>query len=79
MGAEKTPGEAFGLRASKLPQMRTIQKLVAQAKELDPETCITESSIRLLVKSGKLPCVKVGRKTLVSVEAVEAYFNMGLG
>lgn len=43
--------------------------------QCDPETAITEYRIRQLVVSGTVPSTKVGRKYLVTIEALENYFN----
>ena len=51
---------------------RTIREAAAWFKSQDPQTCLTETAIRTLVRSGKVPSVRVG-KNLVTLEALEAY------
>ena len=54
---------------------RTIHDAAAWFKVRDPGTAITEYRIRQLVVSGAVPSVKVGRKYLVTIEALEEYFS----
>ena len=54
---------------------RTIREAAAWFKNRDPGTAITEYRIRQLVVSGTVPSMKVGRKYLVTIEALEEYFN----
>ena len=54
---------------------RTIREAAAHYKEQDPGTAITEYRIRQLIVSGTVPSMKVGRKYLVTIEALEEYFN----
>lgn len=54
---------------------RTIRDAAAWFKTRDPGTAITEYRIRQLVVSGTVPSVKVGRKYLVTIEALEEYFS----
>ena len=52
---------------------RTIREAAVYFHEQDPETCLTETAIRTLLRSGTVPCARVGKKYLVSLEALEAY------
>ena len=52
---------------------RTIKEAAAYFRSVDPQTCLTETSIRTLVRTGAVPSVKVGKKYLVALEALEAY------
>lgn len=52
---------------------RTIREAAAYFQENDPQTCLTESAIRTLLRSGAVPSVQVGKKYLVTVEVVEVY------
>ena len=38
-----------------IPRMRTIPECVAMLKELDPETAITITALRNMVKRGEVP------------------------
>lgn len=52
---------------------RTIREAAAYFRESDPQTCLTETAIRTLIRTGAVPSVRVGKKYLVTVEALEAY------
>ncbi len=53
--------------------LRTIKVAAAFFKRVDPQTALTEYAIRTLLRTGKVPCVRVGKKYLVTIEALEAY------
>ena len=54
---------------------RTIREAASYFRETDPQTCLTETAIRRLIRSEAVPSVRVGRKYLVTVEALEAYLS----
>ena len=54
---------------------RTIREAAVWFKSQDPQTCLTETAIRTLLRSGRVPCVRVGKKYLVTIEALEAYLS----
>ena len=54
---------------------RTIREAAAWFKDQDSQTCLTETAIRTLVRSGRVPCVRVGKKYLVTIEALENYLS----
>ena len=60
-----------------LPRMRTADGVLAEIKALDPDTGVTMSYIRRLVKSGQIPVVSVGRKKLVDLDKVLAFLAKG--
>ena len=47
---------------------RTIREAAAHFRKTDPHT-----AIRNLLRQGRVPCARVGRKYLVTIEALEAY------
>ena len=51
---------------------RTIREAAAHFREVDPNTSLTETAIRNLLRQGLVPCARVGRKYLVTIEALEA-------
>ncbi len=61
-----------------VPTMRTISQLAKEIKEADPNTQITESAIRRLVKKGVLPTISAGRKKLVCVEVFNEIIKKGI-
>lgn len=54
-------------------RMRTIDQAAEHLKAADPETALTKTALRRLVTTGALPSVKVGKKYLVSLEALDTY------
>ena len=52
---------------------RTIREAAAYFKAADPGTCLTETAIRTLLREGIVEHTRVGRKYLVTIEALEAY------
>lgn len=54
---------------------RTIREAAAHFRQQDPNTAITEYRIRQLVVSGAVPSTRVGKKYLVTIEALEDYFR----
>lgn len=54
---------------------RTIREAASYFRESDPETCLTETAIRRLICTGVVPSARVGRKYLVTVEALESYLS----
>ena len=54
---------------------RTIKEAAAWFREQDPGTALTMTAIRTLITSGKVPSAKIGKKYLVSLEALQAYLD----
>ena len=54
---------------------RTIREAAAYFREKDPQTCLTETAIRTLLRTGVVPSARIGKKYLVTVEALEAYLK----
>ena len=52
---------------------RTIKDAAAHFKAADPQTALTEYAIRTLLRTGRVPCVRMGKKYLVTIEALDAY------
>ncbi len=59
----------------KIPRMRTVSEAARELKKLDPSTAVTEYHIRRLVKSGKLPRMKAGKKYLVNFDTLLDYLE----
>lgn len=56
-------------------KVRSLREALAYIRTLDKDTGISENAIRMLVVSGKVPSVMVGRKYLVNVDTLLAYFE----
>lgn len=54
---------------------RTIKDAAEWFRQEDPQTYLTETAIRRLVVTGRVPSAKVGKKYLVTLEALEEYLN----
>ena len=54
---------------------RTIGSIVRELKEIDPNTAISESLLRKLVKENAIPHKQVGGRVYLTMEAVSKYFN----
>lgn len=56
-------------------RVRTIKEAAAYFKAADRGTCLTETAIRTLIRKGKIPFTKVGKKYLITIEALEEYLR----
>ena len=54
---------------------RTIKEAAAHYTECDPQTALTENAIRVLIRSGQVPSVKIGKKYLVTLEALDSFLT----
>ena len=61
----------------KLVRMRTIEQAFLEIKKVDPDTALTLSGLRRVVKENCIPSKKVGRKTLINIMDLYAYLNDG--
>jgi len=53
-----------------MKRMRTIKGALAEIKQEDPYTCITEHFLRQLIWQGKLQPCKAGNKNLIDMDAL---------
>ena len=58
-----------------MTHVRTIKEAAAYFKERDPGTCLTETAIRTLIRKGEIPYTSVGKKYLVTIEALEEFLR----
>lgn len=58
-----------------LPRMRSVVQAVKELKELDPNTSVTESYIRRLVKQGKIKSYDIGRNILINFDYLCDFLN----
>lgn len=54
---------------------RTIREAAVYFRESNPQTCLTETAIRTLIRSGAVPSVRIGKKYLVTIEVLEGYLT----
>ena len=57
--------------------MRLIKDAFEQLKKEDPETDITIYALRIIVKSGVVPTVRLGRKLLINYDSLLDYLSFG--
>jgi len=53
-----------------MKKMRTIKGALAEIKQEDPSTCITEHFLRQLIWQGKLLPCKAGNKNLIDMDTL---------
>lgn len=58
-------------------RMRFVKDAYEQLRKDDPDTNITMYALRTIVKSGVIPTVKLGRKTLVNYDSLLEFFRNG--
>lgn len=60
-----------------MTKLRLIVDAYNQLKQDDPDTAITLSALRRMVKAGDIPAVRVGRKSLVNYDLLLQYLYTG--
>lgn len=61
-----------------MARMRLIKEAYNYIKEQDPSTALKITGLTKLVKSGHIPCVKVGKKTLVNLDIIDKFLTEGM-
>lgn len=56
-------------------RMRSIRETAKMFKEMDPNTEITECTIRKMVDQGTIPVFKTGTKYLINVDSLLEMFS----
>ena len=56
-------------------KIRSIKQAADYFKQLDPETQITEYTLRKLIADGTIPSIKTGNKNLVNLDQVLSLFE----
>lgn len=56
-------------------RIRTINQIAQLFREEDPQTAVTEKTLRRAVRDGQLPHRKVGTRTLLNVDVVRQYYE----
>ena len=57
--------------------MRTAQGVIDEIKALDPNTAITLTYVRKLIKQNVIPVISVGNKKLIDVDKFLEYLAKG--
>ena len=58
-----------------VPRMRVAEKAVQMIRDEDPDSGVTLSYVRRLIREKVVPVVQVGNKKLVNVDALYAYLR----
>ena len=53
-----------------MPRLRTLTETYNYIKGMDNETAITPNALRRMVVSGKIPCVRAGKKYLIDLDVL---------
>ncbi|MHB8963283.1 MAG: hypothetical protein ACYC5K_09050 [Saccharofermentanales bacterium] len=56
-------------------KVRSLRETILYIRSFDADTSISENAIRMLVITGTIPSVKVGKKYLVNVDTVISFFD----
>lgn len=56
-------------------KLRSVRETARIFKDMDPDTQLTEHTIRKLIAQGQIPTVSVGRKFLINVDTVLKLFG----
>ena len=56
-------------------RMRSIKETANFFKEMDPDTQITEKTLRIMIADGTIPVVKTGVKFLINVDVLLEMFG----
>lgn len=56
-------------------RMRSIKETAEFFREMDPETQITEKTLRIMIANGAIPAVKTGVKYLINVDLLLEMFG----
>lgn len=59
------------------PRMRTANQVIAHIKKTDPDTAITLTAIKRMIRNGEIPVTKVESKSLVNLDDVLNIFRKG--
>lgn len=52
-------------------RLRSVRQAIAQIKEADPGTSLSETIIRKMVSDGELPAIKFKAKYLIDMDTLE--------
>ena len=61
-------------RENGFARIRSIREVARYCREMDPDTQLTEYTIRKLIAGGTIPAVRTGSKYLVNLDQVLAMF-----
>jgi excisionase family DNA binding protein len=59
-----------------MAKIRSIRQAAEYLKELDNGTGVTENAIRVMVKRGDIPAIKVGCKSLINIDKLIEFLEI---
>ncbi len=59
------------------PRMRTLPEAIKEIKSLDPNTALTLTALRRMVKNGELPYTAIASKRLISLDNLLNVLQLG--
>lgn len=60
-----------------IPRMRTLPEAINEIKTLDPDTALTLTALRRMVKTGTIPYISVASKKLICLDALLEKLQLG--
>ena len=57
-------------------RMRTMTEVMKHLKENDPDGALRPWALRNMVKTGRIPSVKQGRKYLINIDLLDEYLRI---
>ena len=57
-------------------RMRTMTEVMKHVRENDPDGALTPWAVRNMIKNGRIPSVKQGRKYLVNIDLLDEYLRL---
>ena len=60
-----------------MPRMRTAAQVLAEIKKVDPDTCVTLSYIKRVIREEKIPVLCAGKKKLVNLDDFIDFMSRG--
>ena len=60
-----------------IPRMRTAAQVLAEIKKVDPDTCVTLSYIKRVIREEKIPVLCAGKKKLVNLDDFIEFMSIG--
>ena len=59
-----------------MTKVRTIRKAIAEIKENDPNTAISEHGLRILINNNVIPSIREGNRFLVDLDSIYEYYKV---
>lgn len=58
-----------------MTKMRTIRQTIELLQKSDPDTSLTEHALRMMVKRGDIPFLRIGNKVLINFNSLCQYLS----